>query len=78
MSIFLAYVVDSSKKEEVKLEIIPIVRKFPNVFLSVLPGLFLKREIDFEINLASSVEPISKAPYQMAPTELKEHKVQFQ
>lgn len=30
------------------------------------------KEIDFEIELVPDVDPISKAPYRMAPVELKE------
>ncbi|XP_060972428.1 uncharacterized protein LOC133038328 [Cannabis sativa] len=39
-----------------------------------LPGLPPEREIDFEIDLIPGVEPVSKAPCRMAPTELKELK----
>ena len=38
----------------------------------------LDREIEFEIDLLPRKAPISKAPYQMAPTELKELKQQLQ
>ena len=60
------------KEEEVRVENIPVVCEFPNVFLEALPGLPPQQEIDFEIELIPGVQPISKAPYQMAPKELKD------
>ena len=36
------------------------------------------REIDFLIELVPGIEPISKAPYRMASSELKELKVQME
>ena len=61
-----------------RLEDIPVVREFPDVFPDDLPGLPPDREIDFQIELASGTEPISRAPYRMAPAELKELKVQME
>ena len=43
-----------------------------------LPGLPLDWEIEFTIELVPDTTPISKAPYRMAPLELKELKVQLQ
>ena len=37
-----------------------------------------EREVDFEIQLQPGSEPISKAPYRMAPLELQELKKQHQ
>ena len=58
-----------------RLEDIPVVIEFPDVFLDDLSGLPPDREIDFQIELAPGTEPISRAPYRMAPSELKELKV---
>ena len=54
-----------------RLEDIPVVREFPDVFPEDLPCIPLDREIDFQIELAPRTEPISKAPYRMTPLELK-------
>ncbi|GJU11108.1 hypothetical protein Tco_1133504 [Tanacetum coccineum] len=54
------------------------VREFADVFPDELPGLPLAREIEFGIELIPGAEPISKAPYRMAPVELKELKEQLQ
>nr|GFC97942.1 putative reverse transcriptase domain, aspartic peptidase domain protein [Tanacetum cinerariifolium] len=51
---------------------------YADVFPDELPGLPLAREIEFGIELIPSAEPISKAPYRMAPVELKELKEQLQ
>ncbi|RVW67492.1 Transposon Ty3-I Gag-Pol polyprotein [Vitis vinifera] len=57
---------------------IPIVREYPDVFPEDLPGLPPEREVEFTIDLVPGTGPMSKAPYRMAPVELKELKVQLQ
>ena len=61
-----------------RLEDIPVVREFPDVFPDDLPGIPPDREIDFQIELALGTETILRAPYRMAPAELKELKVQME
>ncbi|KAL0539893.1 hypothetical protein IC582_024114 [Cucumis melo] len=73
----LASVVDT-KEPEVSLSSAPVVREYPDVFPDELPGLPPPREIDFAIELEPGTAPISRAPYRMAPAELKELKVQLQ
>ncbi|KAL8125506.1 hypothetical protein AgCh_012974 [Apium graveolens] len=68
---FIAYVIDRSQ-EPAKFEDIPVVNEFPDVFPDELPGLPPDREIEFAIDLALGTEPVSKAPYRMAPVEMKE------
>nr|GFD61778.1 putative reverse transcriptase domain-containing protein [Tanacetum cinerariifolium] len=48
----------------------PIVSEFPDVFPDELPGIPPVREVEFNIELIPGAEPISKAPYRMAPIEL--------
>jgi hypothetical protein len=74
---YLAYVIDT-EASEVKLEDIPVVREFPDVFPKELLGLPPDREVEFSIDLLPGTNPISKAPYRIAPTELRELKVQLQ
>ena len=56
---------------------IPVVRNFPDVFPSELPGLPPDREIEFSIDLTPGTAPISKSLYRMSPAELKELKRQI-
>nr|GEZ97553.1 putative reverse transcriptase domain-containing protein [Tanacetum cinerariifolium] len=56
----------------------PIVFEFPDVFPNELPGIPPVREVEFNIELIPGSEPISKAPYRMAPIELKKLKDQLQ
>ena len=75
---YLACVVDTSIEQKSKPEDIPVVNEFLDVFPEDLPGLPPDREIEFVIDLLPGTAPISKAPYRMAPSELKELKVQLQ
>ena len=74
---YLAHVVDT-RSSEVRLEDVPVVRDFLDVFPDDLLGLPPEREIDFPIDLVPGTSPISLPPYRMAPTELKELKTQLQ
>nr|GFD37191.1 putative reverse transcriptase domain, aspartic peptidase domain protein [Tanacetum cinerariifolium] len=56
----------------------PIVSEFSDVFPDELPGIPPVREVEFNIELIPGSEPISKAPYRMAPIELKDLKDQLQ
>ena len=59
-------------------EKIPVVREFPNVFPKWLPGIPLEREVDLSIEIVPRTVPMSRAPYRIAPMELKELKSQLQ
>ena len=74
---YQAYVVEV-REDDVRLEDIPVVREFPDVFPDDLVRLPPDREINFQIELASGTKPISRPPYRMAPAELKELKVQME
>ena len=54
------------------------VNEFPNVYPDDLPVIPPSRAVDFIIELEPGTGPISKAPYRMAPAELKELKAQLQ
>ena len=74
---YLAFVVDRRQKGT-RLEDIPIVKEFPDVFLDDLSGLPPDRAIEFVIELVPGTEPISIPLYRMTPTELKEFKAQME
>ena len=73
---FLALVLDS-KRGQIELENILVVKDFPNVYPEELPGIPPEREVDLSIKILLRTAPTSKAPYRMAPTELKELKIQL-
>ncbi|KAA0057119.1 pol protein [Cucumis melo var. makuwa] len=73
----LANVVDS-RGANVYLLSKSVVREYANVSSEGLLGLPPEKKIDPLIELESVVVPISRAPYRMAPAELKELKVQLQ
>ncbi len=64
--------------EGVNIEDVLVVKEFVDVFLEELPGLPLKREIEFYIDIILGTNPIFMPPYKMAPTELMELKEQPQ
>ena len=74
---YLIYALES-KENSLELNDIPTVRDFPEVFPEELPGLPPEREVEFAIDVLPGVAPVSKAPYRMAPVELKELKTQLQ
>ncbi|GJW76275.1 retrotransposon protein, putative, ty3-gypsy subclass [Tanacetum coccineum] len=55
-----------------------VIREFLDVFPEELPGIPPEHEVEFSIELIPGTGPISKAPYRMAPIELKELKEQLQ
>ena len=59
------------------LEDILVIKEFSDVFPKELSGLPPKREVDMTIEVLPRTTPISRAPYNMAPTELKELKTQL-
>ncbi|KAK1427828.1 hypothetical protein QVD17_16525 [Tagetes erecta] len=45
---------------------------FPDVFTEDLPGTPPGREIEFQVDLMLEAQPVAKAPYRLAPSEMKE------
>ncbi|GJU27095.1 putative reverse transcriptase domain-containing protein [Tanacetum coccineum] len=73
--IFLAHVttkVIEDKSEKKRLEDVPIVQDFPEVFPEDLPGLPPTRQVEFQIDLVPGAAPVARAPYRLAPSEMKE------
>ena len=63
--------------KEVKIEEIPVVREFQDVFPDELPGMPPDREIEFTIDLIPGMAPIAQPPYKMGPKELVQLKEQL-
>ena len=54
-----------------------VVRDYLEAFLNNLPGVPLKWEIEFAMELSSDTNSITIPPYWMAPTKLKDLKIQL-
>ena len=67
-----------TEKGSPRIEDIPVVCEYPDVFPDELPGLPPDREIEFTIDVAPGTELVSKAPYRMAPVKMKELSTQLQ
>ncbi|GJS38274.1 putative reverse transcriptase domain-containing protein [Tanacetum coccineum] len=79
--VFLAHVTTKEtedKSEEKRLEDVPIVRDFLEVFPEDLPGLPPTRQVEFQIDLIPGAAPIARAPYRLALSEMKELSDQLQ
>nr|GEW36490.1 hypothetical protein [Tanacetum cinerariifolium] len=68
----------SMKSEDKRLENIPRVREFSDVFLEDLPGLPPVRQVEFQIDLIPGATPVARAPYRLAPSEMQELSDQLQ
>ncbi|GJZ24991.1 putative reverse transcriptase domain-containing protein [Tanacetum coccineum] len=68
----------SCMKVRKRLEDVPVIFEFPDVFLEDLPGLPPSRQVEFEIELVPGAAPVARAPYRLAPSEMKELARQLQ
>ncbi|GJX47750.1 putative reverse transcriptase domain-containing protein [Tanacetum coccineum] len=66
------------KSEGKRLEDVPIVRDFPEVFPKDLPGIPPARQVEFQIDLVPGAAPLARAPYRLAPSKMKELAEQLQ
>ncbi|GKC01566.1 putative reverse transcriptase domain-containing protein, partial [Tanacetum coccineum] len=79
--VFLAHITTKEakdKSEEKRLEDVPIVRDFPKNFPEDLPGIPPARQVEFQIDLVPGAAPVARAPYRLAPSEMKELAEQLQ
>nr|GFA01609.1 putative reverse transcriptase domain-containing protein [Tanacetum cinerariifolium] len=75
--LFVAQVVEKEPAER-RLEDVPVICKFPDVFPEDLPGLPPPRQVEFEIELVPGAAPVAHAPYRLAPSKMKELAKQLQ
>ncbi|GKA08207.1 putative reverse transcriptase domain-containing protein [Tanacetum coccineum] len=59
---------DDRRRSKDFMEDVPIVRNFPED----LSGLPPTRQVEFQIDLISGTAPVARAPYRLAPSEMKE------
>ncbi|GKC61117.1 putative reverse transcriptase domain-containing protein [Tanacetum coccineum] len=60
------------KSGEKRLEDIPVVREFLEVFPKDIPGLPPVRQVEFQIDLILGAAPVARAPYRLDPSEMQE------
>ncbi|GJV69938.1 putative reverse transcriptase domain-containing protein [Tanacetum coccineum] len=60
------------KSKEKRLEDVPIVQDFHKVFPEDLPGIPPTRQVEFQIDLIPGATLVTRAPYRLAPSEMKE------
>ncbi|GJS00109.1 putative reverse transcriptase domain-containing protein [Tanacetum coccineum] len=63
---------EKTKILERRIEDVPVVKDFPKVFPEDLPGLPPTRQVEFHIKLIPGAAPVARAPYRLAPAEMKE------
>ncbi|GJY88616.1 putative reverse transcriptase domain-containing protein [Tanacetum coccineum] len=79
--VFLSHIATKEakdKSEGKRLEDVPIVRDFPEVFLEDLSGIPPARQVEFQIDLVPGAAPVARAPYRLAPSKMKELAEQLQ
>nr|GEX99037.1 hypothetical protein [Tanacetum cinerariifolium] len=67
---------DKSKKK--RLEDVPTIWDFLEVFPEDLPGLPPIRQVEFQIDLVSGAALVARAPYRLAPSKMQELSTQLQ
>ncbi|XP_073138668.1 uncharacterized protein [Henckelia pumila] len=75
---FLASVSLSELPARSNISDVDVAKDFEDVFPDEVTGIPPDREVEFSIDLIPGTVPISKAPYRLAPTEMKELKEQIQ
>ncbi|GJW06078.1 putative reverse transcriptase domain-containing protein [Tanacetum coccineum] len=75
--LFLAYVTEKKPKEK-RLEYVPVIHDFPDVFPDDLLGLPPPRQVEFRIDLVPGAVPVARTPYRLASSEMRELSEQLQ
>ncbi|GKA59034.1 putative reverse transcriptase domain-containing protein [Tanacetum coccineum] len=80
-NVFLANVTTKEaedKSGEKRLEDVPIIRDFTEVFPEDLQSLPPTRQVEFQIDLMPGAALVARAPYRLSPSEMKELSQQLQ
>ncbi|GKE90408.1 putative reverse transcriptase domain-containing protein, partial [Tanacetum coccineum] len=75
--LFLAHMTEKKSKEK-RLEDVPVIHDFPEVFPEEFLGLPPPRQVEFRIDLVPGVAHVARAPNRLAPFEMREFLVQLQ
>ena len=69
---YASHVLEAAENETPRLEEFHVFQEFMDVFFDEIPGIPLKKDIDFTIDLVPGATPVSKTPYRMSTPELLE------
>ncbi|GJW24155.1 putative reverse transcriptase domain-containing protein [Tanacetum coccineum] len=69
---------DKDKSKGKRLEDVPVVQEFPEVFPEDLPGIPPTRQVEFRIDLVPGATTVHGTLYRLAPSEMKELAEQLQ
>ncbi|GKE22832.1 hypothetical protein Tco_1434344 [Tanacetum coccineum] len=61
------------KSDKKRLEDIPVVKEFLEVFPGNLLGLPPVRQVEFQIDLMHGATPVARAPYRLDPSEMQDY-----
>nr|GFC46529.1 putative reverse transcriptase domain-containing protein [Tanacetum cinerariifolium] len=75
--LFVAHVTEKEPQEK-RIEDVPVILDFPEVFPDDLPGLPPPRQVEFQIDLAPGAATVARVPYRLASSEMKELAKQLQ
>nr|GFB65542.1 putative reverse transcriptase domain-containing protein [Tanacetum cinerariifolium] len=75
--LFVAHITEKEPQEKWT-EDVPVIRDFPEVFPDDMSGLPPPRQVEFRIDLVPVTAPVARAPYRLAPSEMKELTKQLQ
>ncbi|GJQ94690.1 putative reverse transcriptase domain-containing protein [Tanacetum coccineum] len=73
--VFLAHIKEKNSEEkskEKRLEDVPVVRDFSEVFPEDFPGVPPTRQFEFQIDLVPGVALVARVPYKLSPLEMQE------
>ncbi|GKF49456.1 putative reverse transcriptase domain-containing protein [Tanacetum coccineum] len=59
------------KSKEKRMEDVPVIHDFPEVFPEELPGIPPPRQVEFRIDLVPGAAPVARAPYRLALFEMR-------
>ncbi|GJZ37861.1 putative reverse transcriptase domain-containing protein [Tanacetum coccineum] len=70
--------VAEQESKEKRLEDVSVIQDFPELFPKELPRLLPPRQVEFRIDLIPDAAHVARAPYRLAPSEMKEFSKQLQ
>ncbi|GKA48544.1 putative reverse transcriptase domain-containing protein [Tanacetum coccineum] len=75
--LFLVHITKKKLKEK-RMEDVPVIRDFLEVFPEELPGLPPPRQVEFRIDLLPGGAPVARVSYRLSPFKMKELLIQLQ